>query len=344
MFGRITNGLHVRLIFMQSTARYDRIPVFGRNRMSAPDSHVFFSDLRELGLISFTGPDAQSFLQGQLTCDVAGIPPQGSTYGGYCTPKGRLLATFLLWRTPDGFLLQLPPALREPIQKRLSMYILRAKVKAQDATSVFARFGVGGSGAAGMLQTVLGALPEKIHAATNVGDTTILRLPGDRFEVVAPAAEAEKLRSQLANRATAVTDIEWMRRDILAGIPVILPATQEVFVPQMVNLDLIGAVSYTKGCYPGQEIVARMHYLGRVKQRAYRAYLPPTDVVPKPGDSLYSVEFGDQASGTVVNAVAAPEGGCDILAVIQTGSASGAVRWGAPDGPLLEIRSLPYSV
>ena len=112
----------------------------------------------------------------------------------------------------------------------------------------------------------------------------------------------------------------------------------------MVNLDLIGAVSYTKGCYPGQEIVARTHYLGRIKQRAYRAYLGAADAPPKPGDSLYSKEFGDQASGTVVNTAPAPDGGYELLAVIQTASAAGAVAYGAPNGPLLELRSLPYTV
>lgn len=312
--------------------------------MVNPKTVVTYTELSELGLIAFSGPDAQAFLHGQLTCDVAGIPPQGSTYGGYCTPKGRLLATFLLWRTADGFLMQLPTTLREPVQKRLSMFILRAKVKVLDATATFARFGVCGTAAAEAVRAAAGSCPVKVHAVEASGAATVICLPGERFEIVVPAAEADTLRQALATHATAAGFEEWIRSDVLAGIPVISPATQEAFVPQMVNLDLIGAVSYTKGCYPGQEIVARTHYLGRLKQRAYRAHVPQTDTAPKPGDSLFSTEFGDQASGTVVNAAPAPEGGHDILAVIQSSCVTAAVRWNAADGPVLEMRALPYAL
>ena len=312
--------------------------------MDSPNSASFFADLTELSLIAFTGADAQSFLHGQLTCDVAGMAPQSSTYGGYCSPKGRLLATYLLWRTADGFMMQIPTALREPIQKRLSMFILRAKVKAQDTTGAFSLFGIWGTKADRELEMLFGALPQKAHTLQASGNATLIRLPGDRFEIVAPAAEAESLRAKLAACAAPAGYDAWMRQDIQTGIPVILPATQEAFVPQMVNLDLIGAVSYTKGCYPGQEIVARTHYLGRIKQRAYRAYLGATDAPPKPGDSLYSTEFGDQASGTVVNAAPAPEGGYELLTVIQTASAAGAVAYGTPGGPPIALRALPYTV
>jgi folate-binding protein YgfZ len=312
--------------------------------MNSTNSGIFFSDLTELGLIAFTGSDAQSFLHGQLTCDVAGMPPQSSTYGGYCSPKGRLLATFLLWRTADGFLMQLPTVLREPIQKRLSMFILRAKVKAQDATGAFALLGICGGKAKSELEALFGAVPQKPHTLQVSGNATLIRLPGDRFEIVAPAAEAESLRARLAACAAPAGYDAWMRKDIQSGVVVILPATQEAFVPQMVNLDLIGAVSYTKGCYPGQEIVARTHYLGRIKQRAYRAWLGAADAPPKPGDSLYSTAFGDQASGTVVNTAPALEGGYELLTVIQTASAAGTVCYGAPNGPPIELRALPYTV
>jgi tRNA-modifying protein YgfZ len=136
----------------------------------------------------------------------------------------------------------------------------------------------------------------------------------------------------------------WELMDIRAGIPTILPATQDAFVPQMVNLDLIGGLSYTKGCYPGQEIVARTHYLGRLKSRAYLAHLDDR-AAPQPGDPLYSDDFGGQASGTVVNAAPAPAGGHDVLAVIQVASAdAGRVHWRAADGPALALRALPYPV
>jgi folate-binding protein YgfZ len=132
--------------------------------------------------------------------------------------------------------------------------------------------------------------------------------------------------------------------EIRAGIPVVTPTTQEAFVPQMVNLDLIGGVSFEKGCYPGQEIVARMHYRGTLKQRMYLAHVAGTDS-PQAGDKLYSPAFGAQASGTIVNAARSPEGGHDLLASIQIASAAkGEVHLKSPDGPALQLLPLPYPV
>lgn len=305
------------------------------------DAH--FYSLDALGLTAFHGPDAQSFLHGQVTCDINGLAPDASRYGGYCSPKGRLLATFLVWRTEDGFVLQLPQALREPVQKRLSMFILRAKVKAADATGAFAAFGVVGKGAPEVVAKVLGAAPPAVHGVRRTDDTTLLTLPGERIELIVPAGKATEIREALQAEAPEADAAAWELATIRAGIPMILPATQEAFVPQMVNLDLIGGVSYTKGCYPGQEIVARTHYLGRLKQRTYLAHIAG-DAAPQPGDPLYSADFGDQAAGTIVNAAPTPGGGFDVLAVIQVVSANADdVHWGGRDGPRLVLNSLPYA-
>ncbi len=303
----------------------------------------FFCDLSGLGLIAVAGADAQPFLQGQLTCDIDGIAPDASRYGGYCTPKGRLLATFLVWRTADGFLLQLPAPLREAVQMRLSKFILRARVKTTDASDAFARFGVGGAKARATVEKILGPIPAAAHGVTHAADATLLALPGGRVEIVVPAGQSAALRDALRGAAKETDARAWELIDIRAGIPAILPATQEAFVPQMVNLDLVGGVSYTKGCYPGQEIVARTHHLGRLKSRAYLAHING-DAAPQPGDPLYSADFGEQASGTIVNAAPAPSGGYDVLAVIQTASAAaGAVHWKSANGPALTLKTLPYA-
>jgi tRNA-modifying protein YgfZ len=303
----------------------------------------FFCELSGLGLIAVNGADAQPFLHGQVTCDINGLAPGASRYGGYCSPKGRLLATFLAWRTAEGYMLQLPAALREAVQRRLAMFILRAKVKAADATDAYARFGVGGSQAQAAMKKILGAVPAAAHGVTHAADATLLALPGERIEIVVPAAKSAALRDALKGAVKETDARAWELMDIRAGIPTILPATQEAFVPQMVNLDLTGGVSYTKGCYPGQEIVARMHHLGRLKQRAYLAHID-AGAAPQPGDPLYSADFGDQASGTIVNAAAAPSGGYDVLAGIQTASAqAGPVHWKSADGPALAIKPLPYA-
>ena len=231
-----------------------------------------FCDLIQHGLIRFSGEEAQTFLQNQLTCEVAALGPAGSTYGAYCTPKGRVLATFLLWRSEQDYFLQLPSSLREPIQKQLSKYILRAKVKAADTSAEWVILGVAGKDAGELVKRTVGQAPESVHGVLHTPDATLIRLPGDRIEIVAAREKAPRIHEALAAGAEKVDANYWERLDILAGIPTILPATQEAFVPQMVNLDLIGGVSYEKGCYPGQEIVARMHYRGTLKQRMCLAH------------------------------------------------------------------------
>ena len=300
------------------------------------------SELSQSGLICFAGADARSFLHSQLTCDVNALSATSSQYGGYCTPKGRLLATFLLWQREDAYYLQLPHVLREALQKQLTKFILRSKVKATDASTSHVQFGVSGDGATTLLQGLFGSIPGAPHEVAHTPDATLIKLPVDRYLVVAAfdkgAAIADALKKCAASAATAV----WNWLDIRAGIPVITPATLEEFVPQMVNLDLIGGVSFGKGCYPGQEIVARMHYLGRLKQRMYLAHIQAGNA-PQAGNKLYSPEFVEQACGTIVNAEPAPEGGFDALAVMQIDQARDAnVHWQAVDGPPLKLLELPY--
>ena len=303
-----------------------------------------YRELSHFGLIRFSGADAQTFLHNQLTCDVAAVGPASGTYGGYCTPKGRVLATFLLWRAGEDFFMQLPSSLRDPIQRLLSKFVLRAKVKVTDATPDWLLLGISGNDAAANLQRAVGKLPKATHEVALDANAMVIKLPGDRYEIIAARDKARALRDSLAAGADKIAPDYWDWLDIRAGVPMILPATQEAFVPQMVNLDLIGGVSLSKGCYPGQEIVARMHYRGTLKQRMYLAHVDGASP-PQPGAKLFSPEFGEQACGTVVNAAGSPEGGYDMLAVIQIASAEkGEVRWSSSSGPKLEFMQLPYSV
>ena len=303
-----------------------------------------FCELAQLGLIRFSGVEAQAFLHNQLTCDVAALAENKSTYGSYCTSKGRVLATFLLWRSGEDFFMQLPSPLREPIQIQLSKYILRSRVRATDASSDWTLFGVAGKDAAALARLAVSQVPEAVHDVTQAPEAMVIDLPGDRYEIVTARNKAPAVLAALASGAEKADPDRWDWLDIRAGVPVVLPATQEAFVPQMVNLDLIGGVSLTKGCYPGQEIVARMHFRGTLKQRMYLANIAGSDR-PQPGENLYSSDFGGQACGRIVNAARSPEGGHDVLAVIQIASAErGAVRWKTPDGPALRILPLPYDL
>lgn len=292
---------------------------------------VTASLLPQWSLLRFSGADAQTFLHGQLTCDVLALQAGSSTYGGYCTPKGRLLATFLLWLSADGYTMLLPADLAEPIRKRLTMYVLRSKVKVEDLTPERICIGISGADLAQQLAALGAVMPERPHDIAVCEDVTAIHLPVRRCLIVLSRAQAPI--------AMADGDGAWTRLDIANGIPFILPATQEEFVPQMVNLDLIGGLSYTKGCYPGQEIVARTHYLGKLKQRMHRAGVAAPAA---PGDKLYCAELGEQSGGMIVNSARAADGRFDVLAVLQTAYAQAAWHLGALQGPVLEPASLPY--
>ncbi len=300
------------------------------------------------GLLRFEGLDAQAFLQGQLTSNVLALTAQKSQYSGYCTAKGRLLACMLLWQRDGAYYMMLPRELSEPVRQRLSMYILRTKVKAMDASAEHILFGVTGKNAETTVGAVVvkfgGTAPRADHEAMHQQTLSVLKLPVERYLIVACASAAGEIEAALASAAVASPETLWTRLDIEAGIPSVYAATQEQFVPQTVNSDFIGAVSFDKGCYPGQEIVARTHYLGKPKQRMIRAQIG-SDESPQAGDKLYSQAFGNQSSGMIVNAVRVGDGRHDVLAVVQTSTIENSdMHWKSPDGPALEIVALPYIV
>jgi folate-binding protein YgfZ len=292
-----------------------------------PASPPFLADLSHNALLSIAGDDAVTFLQGQLTNDVAALLPGQAQLTGWCSPKGRLLATMLLARSAGGYLAMLPAELAPAIAKRLSMYVLRSKVKVTDASAEYVRYGLTGPGAAQVVAG-LGA------------DATRLALPlaNDLYVVIAPRGDTRVEALRTASTPAGTED--WNLALIHAGIPTVVAATQDAFVPQMANYDLLGGVNFRKGCYTGQEIVARTQYRGILKKRMALAHVD--GVAPAPGQSVYSPAFGDQSAGTVVNAAPAPAGGYDFLVVAQIESLrEGNLRLGSPDGAPIAIRSHP---
>ena len=303
------------------------------------------ADLSHYGLIRFSGDDAPTFLQSQVSCDIREINQQKAQYGSYCTPKGRVLASFLLWQQDDNYFMQLPASLGIPIQKRLSLYVLRANVQLRDASDTLIRVGIAGQNAAVLIEEITGlSFTNQPPGVIHHKNITILFLTQDRIELIASIENASTLWEHFSQRAKPVGANCWDWLDIQSGIPVILPETQEEFLPQMINLDAIGGISFKKGCYPGQEIVARTQYLGKLKRRMFLAHIPAVEAV-KAGDELYSIDMDDQSSGNIVNAALSPNGGFDILAVIQQSSVdSSQIRWQSLQGPVLQIKSLPYSL
>jgi len=300
--------------------------------------------LTHFGLLQFTGADAAAFLQGQLSCDVNALQPGHAVYGSYNTPKGRMLASFLLWRDDTGFTMQLPRSVCEATRRRLSMYVLRSKVTVRDASNDYVLLGAAGTDATLVLASLITDPPAAALTIAAAPGTRLLRLDSSRVLIVVDREHGHALTEALTAQLHPLSTDLWDWTDIRAGIPYVTPATQDQFVPQMANLDLINGVSFTKGCYPGQEIVARMHYLGKLKQRMYLA-AAPDDELPQPGDKLYGPDTGEQATGMIVNAARGPDGRPAALAVMHIESFKrGEVHLKAPAGPRLEFMDLPYSI
>ncbi|HSS28586.1 MAG TPA: folate-binding protein [Usitatibacter sp.] len=302
--------------------------------MSAP----FVADLSDNAIVAVTGDDAAEFLHGQFTNDVKALSPGRAQWNGWSSAKGRLLATFLLVRRADGFLLMLPAEIAAAFAKRLSMFVLRSKVKINDESGTLERYGITGDGAHAFVADQWVSTPAPLEAVENEGAIAI-GLDGSRY--VAWVPESSALATLLRKSATPDARERWDREAIEAGVATIVGATQEAFVPQMANFELVGGVSFQKGCYPGQEIVARTQYRGILKRRMAVAHVEG-DRRPAPGDSVYSAAFGEQSAGTVVNVASAPGGGFDLLVVAQIESLDRAdLRWKSPDGPPLSILKRP---
>ena len=311
--------------------------------LTAARSGSVFSPLPHLGVLEFSGEDAEAFLQGQLSCDVSGVGSDSSTWGAFCSPKGRMLASFLLWRSETGFFLALPRDILQDVQKRISRFVLRSKVKITDASDALALHGAAGPQAAAALRDIFPALPARSNEVRRepAGGAAIL-LQDKRFVLAVPADRAAALRQQIADSLKAVNWRAWHWLDIRSGIPWVTAATQDRFVPQMANLELIGGVSFEKGCYTGQEIVARTQHLGKVKRRMFLANVAAACAA---GDDLFSEDLGTQASGTIVDAEISPDGGSDVLAVVQIASReSSTVHLKSLDGPALRFLPLPYAI
>jgi folate-binding protein YgfZ len=312
-------------------------------RIATRDGTVI-CDLSQFGVLKVSGEDAQSFLQNLCSNDIKAITPNLAQLNCLNTAKGRVLATFLVWQSGADYFLQIPHSLLTSIHKKLSMYVLRAKVKIEDASPQLISLGISGNQAVEILNSSIGLVPQTDLAAEYNATTCIIRITQNRYQIITTPEEAVVLWQKLLSHSSPVGSPCWDWLNVCSGIPVILPATQEQFVLQMLNLEILGGVSFKKGCYPGQEIVARMHYLGKVKQRTFLAHVD-SDLAPQPNDSLYSDDYSGQSSGNILNSTSAPQGGYDVLATLHTSSVHSAqtIHWKTPDGATLNIQALPYS-
>jgi folate-binding protein YgfZ len=326
----------------------DRVLYFGypQDKPVAAIPSILITDLSHLGLIAITGEDAGVFLQSLLTNDVREVNEQRSQLTGLCNPKGRLLAIFQLFQWNSSFYLSLPHSILESVLKRLSIYILRARVSLTNDSDCFCRFGLAGPQAGDELARLLNRVPSTVNDVYQAPSYCVIRVPDElpRFEVLGKLNIIRKLWDELSKTAAPVGTHLWELLTIRAGTARVYPETQESFIPQQVNLELRGGVSFTKGCYPGQEIIARMHYRGKPSRRMFLAHID-TDKQPQPGEPLYQANNEEGQIGEIVAAEPVPEGGYDSLAVLQiTSFQKGDVVLGDKTKSKLVFRELPYEL
>lgn len=293
--------------------------------------------LTHTGLIRAQGADAAKFLHGQLTNDFSLLGLSEARLAGFCNAKGRLQASFIGFkRSHTDILLLCSADLLATTLKRLSMFVLRAQAKLVDASADFVVYGLAGAAVAEATQA-LTAHQARIWGKADVDGSSIVHLyPADgvpRALWVAPAGTA-------APTGEPLTPEQWAWGEVRSGIATVTQAVFEAFVPQMLNYESVGGVNFKKGCYPGQEVVARSQFRGTLKRRAFLAH---ADAEIKAGEEIFAPDDASQPCGLVVQAAAAPSGGFDAIVSMQISAfEAGGIHALAADGPLLTLEPAPY--
>lgn len=302
------------------------------------------ASVSHLGVIRALGEDAAQFLHGQLTNDFALLDLQHARLAAFCTAKGRMLASFIGFkRSKDEILLLCDRSLLAPTLKRLSMFVLRAKCKLSDATAEFTLHGLAGDAAAQALGSA--AVP---WTKTDDGDASLIALyPAagqPRALRVAPVGTP-------LSEGPALSEADWLWSEVASGIATLSAPVVDAFVPQMLNYESVEGVNFKKGCYPGQEVVARSQFRGTLKRRSYIAHAQQPLAT---GMEVFTPEDLEQATGTVVQAAPAPGGGWDAIVSMQTSSADQPLlahaalgegqRADAAQAVALQLKPLPYAL
>jgi len=301
---------------------------------------AFFCPLSHEGVLAVRGADAAKFLQGQLTCNLNYLSDTQASLGARCTQKGRMQSSFRILLQGDGVLLAMATELLEPQLADLKKYAVFSKSKLTDESAAWARFGLADADQA--LASLGLELPADTDSVVRTDALIAIRVSPGRAELWVPAEQADAVRGQLAAHLNEATLNDWLLGQVRAGIGQVMPQTRELFIPQMLNLQAVGGVSFKKGCYTGQEIVARMQYLGKLKRRLYHLSLDAPQM-PEPGTPLFSPSHASSI-GEVVLAAKADQT-IELLAVLQAEAAdSGDVHLGTLEGPGLHLLDLPYTL
>ncbi|WP_020405545.1 YgfZ/GcvT domain-containing protein [Hahella ganghwensis] len=298
--------------------------------------------LKSYQLISVTGPDAEKFMQGQFTCDLKQITPTQSSLGACCNNKGRMIAQFRVINVaPEKYLLRCPEGVADSLNQHLAKFkvFYKCELKVEEDIGV-----LGLCGDEDVLSQLLGTLPTEANAAEQVKGLSVVRVPGDqpRFELYADTESALQQLPDLISNLCLGEESEWELQDVRAGLGEVYPDTQEEFIPQMQNLQFLDGVSFKKGCYTGQEIVARMQYLGKLKKRMYLMAIDGGHA--RAGDSL--IGEGEKVIGTIVRSADNTLDQQLALAVVDNSHVEAGEPLQLKDQPnsRCHLRELPYHV
>lgn len=281
-----------------------------------PPQGAILCDLSHIGLLRVEGADAHTFLQGQLSNDLNEVSSGKAQLSSYSSPKGRAIATLQIMQRQNNYYLSLSADIVEPVLKRLRMFVMRSQVTLEEAADSLVHFGYADPDGEQRLGDIIGSLPAQPMDVVEYKGLTIIRRAASvpRFEIFGDGDAARELWEKLDVHATGVARGAWDYFEIEAGIPHVTAASMEAWVPQMMNLHLIDAISFSKGCFPGQEVVARLKYLGKNKRQLYRIAIESYDL-PAVGASIGD-DSGSEA-GQVLNACLNPDGKVEALAVMK---------------------------
>lgn len=291
-------------------------------------------------LLTITGPDTDKFLQGQLSCDLNQARTQGSLMASHCNVKGHMISLFRLIAIENGAHLRLHHELLETAQAALAKYIIFSKAEISRSEDMVG-LGLLGSKAAELGRLATSEVPSEDNGVVINGNRLLIRVPGDRFELWLPEAEALELMPQLLEHAALTDSNSWLLSEVHAAIPDLRGSTSEAFIPQMTNLQALEGVSFTKGCYTGQEIVTRLQHRGQLKRPMYRLKATGTEL-PQAGDAIHS-----DAKENVGQVVFAARNGdaIELLAVVVKDQADNqTLHLASQSGPVAELLELPYEL
>lgn len=303
--------------------------------------NAFFCPLTHEGVLAIEGVDSKKFLQGQVTCNLNYLTPELSSLGARCTPKGRMTASFrVIERAADHYLLSLDSRLVSTQHDDFKKYAIFSKVSFTAVTDRWLRFGL--QGMADELAFLKVSLPTTINQISHQADYFIIKVSEHRFELWVATDSTTDIVKQLADQLPQQTLNAWLLGQIQAGIGQVFKETTELFIPQMINLQAVGGVSFKKGCYTGQEIVARMQYLGKLKRHLYRFKLASSEL-PSKGWPLFSPVHNSSVGEVVLAAFTTPNE-IELLAVVLDEATETKLWLKDGEGQLLERLELPYQL